>query len=49
MDVIAAISNYVTKMVSTDGAGGSPGKMKIFLLDSETVCSIDSFRKAMPY
>ena len=37
MDIVAAISNYVTKMVSSDGAAGPSGKMKILLLDGETV------------
>jgi vacuolar protein sorting-associated protein 45 len=39
MDIVAAISNYVTKMVSSDGSAGPSGKMKILLLDSETVRS----------
>jgi hypothetical protein len=42
MDIVAAISNYVTKMVSSDGAAGPAGKMKILLLDSETVCPLGS-------
>ena len=39
MDVVSAISGYVSKMVSAgDGASGtSSAKMKILLLDSETV------------
>jgi hypothetical protein len=37
MDIVLAVSNYVGKMVSADGAAGSSGKMKILLLDSETV------------
>ncbi|KAI5821161.1 Sec1-like protein [Pyronema omphalodes] len=42
MDIVAAISNYVTKMVSSDGAAGPSGKMKILLLDSETVSIIST-------
>lgn len=37
MDIVSAVSSYVGKMVSSTGAGGSSGKMKILLLDSETV------------
>jgi vacuolar protein sorting-associated protein 45 len=39
MDVVLAVSGYVSKMVSFgDGASGTPSaKMKILLLDSETV------------
>jgi hypothetical protein len=39
MDVFAAVSSYVTKMVTIDesGTGVSSGKMKILLLDEETV------------
>lgn len=37
MDIVLAVSNYVQKMVSADGAAGSAGKMKILLLDDETV------------
>lgn len=37
MDVFAAVTAYVTKMISPAGAAGSSGKMKILLLDSETV------------
>lgn len=37
MDIVSAVSSYVGKMVSSAGAGGSSGKMKILLLDSETV------------
>ena len=41
MDIIAAVSSYVTRII-TDGATstqstGATGKMKILLLDSETV------------
>ncbi|KAF8249716.1 Sec1-like protein [Wilcoxina mikolae CBS 423.85] len=42
MDIVAAISNYVTKMVSSDGSAGPSGKMKILLLDSETVSIIST-------
>ncbi|KAA8914847.1 Sec1-like protein [Sphaerosporella brunnea] len=42
MDIVAAVSNYVTKMVSSDGAAGPAGKMKILLLDSETVSIIST-------
>lgn len=39
MDIVQAVSGYVSKMVSLgDGAAGTPNaKMKILLLDSETV------------
>jgi vacuolar protein sorting-associated protein 45 len=38
MDVVAAVSSYISRMVSAgDGAGPSSSKMKILLLDSETV------------
>jgi vacuolar protein sorting-associated protein 45 len=38
MDVAQAVSGYITKMVSAgDSASGSAAKMKILLLDSETV------------
>ncbi|CUS14780.1 unnamed protein product [Tuber aestivum] len=37
MDIVSAVSSYVGKMVSSVGAGGPSGKMKILLLDSETV------------
>lgn len=38
MDIVSAVSDYVGKMLSSTGAGGSSGKMKVLLLDSETVC-----------
>jgi hypothetical protein len=38
MDVAVAVSGYVSKIVALgDGAAGSSAKMKILLLDSETV------------
>ncbi|RJE20788.1 hypothetical protein PHISCL_06882 [Aspergillus sclerotialis] len=38
MDVVAAVSGYITKMVTAgDSSGSSSSKMKILLLDSETV------------
>ena len=38
MDVVAAVSGYITKMVTAgDSSGSSSTKMKILLLDSETV------------
>ncbi|KAF2093958.1 vacuolar protein sorting-associated protein 45 [Rhizodiscina lignyota] len=38
MDIVQAVSGYVTKMVSAgDSASGSPAKMKILLLDTETL------------
>lgn len=38
MDVVAAVSSYITKMVTAgDSPGSSSSKMKILLLDSETV------------
>lgn len=44
MDVVSAVAGYVSKMVSAGGAegaggGGGGGKMKILLLDKETVSS----------
>lgn len=40
MDVFQTVSGYITKMVTAgDGQNGSnASKMKILLLDSETVC-----------
>lgn len=38
MDVVAAASGYISKMVTVgESAGASSSKMKILLLDSETV------------
>lgn len=39
MDVVAAVSGYISKMVTAgeSPSGSSPSKMKILLLDSETV------------
>lgn len=40
MDVVAAVSGYMSRMVSvgeSSTAGSSSSKMKILLLDSETV------------
>ncbi len=39
MDVVSAVSSYISKMVSSGDAalGSSTSKMKILLLDSETV------------
>lgn len=39
MDVVAAVSGYISKMVSAGdpSTSGSSSKMKILLLDSETV------------
>jgi hypothetical protein len=39
MDVVAAVSGYISKMVSVGdpSSGGPAAKMKILLLDSETV------------
>lgn len=44
MDVVAAVSGYVSKMVTAgeSASGSSSSKMKILLLDSETV------RNALP-
>ncbi|KAG0635457.1 Sec1-like protein [Tuber brumale] len=42
MDIVSTVSSYVGKMVSSAGAGGSSGKMKILLLDSETVSIIST-------
>ena len=41
MDIVQAVQTYVKRMFAPDNAGGaagSAGKMKILLLDSETVC-----------
>jgi len=49
MDVMQAVSGYITKMMTVgDGpAGTASAKMKILLLDSETVRkTIDNFRIA---
>lgn len=42
MDVFQTVSGYITKMVSAgDGqAGSGAAKMKILLLDNETVCNV---------
>lgn len=40
MDIVQAVQTYVKRMFSPDNAGGAAGtagKMKILLLDSETV------------
>lgn len=44
MDVFQTVSGYITKMVSAgDGqAGSNAAKMKILLLDSETVSWVKS-------
>ncbi|RDW70194.1 putative vacuolar protein sorting protein VpsB [Coleophoma crateriformis] len=44
MDVVQAVSGYISKMVSTgDSASGTPAaKMKILLLDSETVSIVST-------
>lgn len=45
MDIAQTVSGYITKMVSVgDGAQASGGaaKMKILLLDTETVCDAPS-------
>lgn len=43
MDVVSAISGYISKMVSAgDTTTGSSSKMKILLLDSETVRVLES-------
>ena len=42
MDIVQSIQTYVKRMFSPDnagGAGGSSGKMKVLLLDNETVGS----------
>jgi vacuolar protein sorting-associated protein 45 len=43
MDVVAAVSGYIAKMVAVGDSsttGSSSAKMKILLLDSETVGDI---------
>jgi hypothetical protein len=42
MDVVLAVSTYVSKMLSAgDGATGQPsGKMKVLLLDADTVSTV---------
>lgn len=39
MDIVQSVSGYITKMVSAgdSSTGSQPAKMKILLLDSETV------------
>jgi len=40
MDIVQSVQTYVKRMFSPDnagGAGGSSGKMKVLLLDNETV------------
>lgn len=37
MDVVAAASGYISKMVTVGESAGASSKMKILLLDSETV------------
>ncbi|KAI9882496.1 MAG: hypothetical protein M1823_005756 [Watsoniomyces obsoletus] len=41
MDVVAAVSGYITKMVSS-GESSASGKMKILLLDNETVSIVST-------
>lgn len=45
MDVVSAVSGYITKMVSVgeSATGTSGAKMKIMLLDSETVGDVTFF------
>ena len=45
MDIFQTVSGYITKMVSTGDAVQSQAaaKMKILLLDNETVCSFITF------
>ena len=44
MDVAVAVSGYVSKIASLgDGTAGSSAKMKILLLDSETVSHQNNF------
>lgn len=46
MDVVQAVSGYVSKMVSAgENASGTAGKMKILLLDDETVGTTWAFLK----
>lgn len=49
MDVVAAVSGYISKMVSAgdSSTSGSSSKMKILLLDSETVGLHPSSRQAL--
>lgn len=52
MDVVQAVSGYITKMVSAgdSASGSSPAKMKILLLDGETVgLSLRRFPLQMVY
>jgi hypothetical protein len=50
MDVVSAVSGYVSKMViaGDTSLGSSSSKMKILLLDSETVRVYDKVRKSSP-
>ena len=48
MDVAVAVSGYVSKIVALgDGAAGSSAKMKILLLDSETVGFVTKLHRAL--
>ncbi|BDD61857.1 vacuolar protein sorting-associated protein 45 [Monascus purpureus] len=42
MDVVAAVSGYISKMVTAGESGSSSTKMKILLLDSETVSVVST-------
>lgn len=44
MDIVQSVSGYITKMVSAGDAGatGAAAKMKILLLDRDTVCDRSS-------
>jgi hypothetical protein len=50
MDAFQAVSGYVTKMVSTgdSAAGANAAKMKILLLDNDTVSNHHVFSKLHP-
>ena len=51
MDIVQAVSGYITKMVSAGdsaAAGTSAAKMKILLLDNETV-GLSALSRQFPY
>ena len=47
MDVVSVISGYISKMVSAgeSSTGSSSSKMKILLLDSETVRVLEKYTR----
>lgn len=45
MDIFQTVSGYITKMVSAGDGGSSGGaaKMKMLLLDKDTVCNVEAW------